>query len=775
MTPLDIALSYIARGWNVTPVEYRGKRPLGNGWQLRIIDASNAPHYFNGEQLNIGAVLGPSSHKLTDVDEDADEAICIGPYILPRTQARFGRASKRDSHRLYYSNLSDIDRPAAIAFDDPRKPKQQGRLIELRIGGSSGAQSVLPGSIHKSGEAVTWEEDGTPSTVDGDDLLQRVRTVAAYGLLARYWPAEGSGHHDTARVVGGFLARIGLDPKTVRSHVEAIARATKSPRWRELCRTAEDAAKALAAGKHAFGLGGLREAFGADIAEKVCEWLNYQGPQENNADDATTNPTAAPPHSWDDPDISILDDCRGELPAFPLDVFSNEMQALIERNARGAGVTHAHVAVPLIGIVSGLIGMSCRVKVSSSWHSPLTCWTILVGISGTGKTPGINVTRRALKLIERLGQPEENKRRRDHETRKAAAKAVCDKWKEAVEDAIHNNKTPPDMPQAAVDPGKYIAARMFVADSTIERLAELLRARSQGLILVRDELAALFMNMSRYSGGQDNEFWLEAWNGDHFNVERKNSGSLSIDHLLIGMVGGMQPDKLVASFKGDQDGQYARVLFAWPEEPQWGGINNDAAEVDDKILKILLRADDLAEFEDDQLEPYSLPLDKAAAETFAAFAHFAHQERKVLEGRERDWAAKMTAHVLRLAGTLTYMEWGLTTNPRPVSINVRTMQAAITLVRDYFWPHARACLRQIGLTERHANARRVLRWIKGAHKQEVSREEVRREGLGKTLDADQTQAVINSLCDAGWLRPVTTMTPGRARHRWGVNPCLFGC
>jgi hypothetical protein len=490
--------------------------------------------------------------------------------------------------------------------------------------------------------------------------------------------------------------------------------------------------------------------------------------RENNSGASSSS------HSWGDPDISILDDRRGELPAFPLDVFTNEMQALIERNARGAGVTHAHVAVPLIGIVSGLIGISCRVKVSSSWYSPLTCWTILVGISGTGKTPGINVSRRAVKLIERLGQPEENKRRRDHETRKAAAKAVCDKWKEAVEDAIQNNKTPPDMPQAAVDPGKYVAARMFVADSTIERLAELLHARSQGLILVRDELAALFMNMSRYSGGQDNEFWLEAWNGDHFNVERKNSGSLSIDHLLIGMVGGMQPDKLVASFKGDQDGQYARVLFAWPEEPQWNGINNDAAEVDEEILNILMRADDLAEFEDDRLVPYSLPLDEEAAETFAAFAHFAHQERKALEGRERDWTAKMTAHVLRLAGTLTYMEWGLTTNPRPVSINLRTMQAAITFVRDYFWPHARACLRQIGLTERHANARRVLRWIKATHKQELSREEVRREGLGRTLDADQTQAVINNLCDAGWLRLGTTMTPGRARHRWEVNPCLFG-
>jgi hypothetical protein len=313
---------------------------------------------------------------------------------------------------------------------------------------------------------------------------------------------------------------------------------------------------------------GIAAKYGKRLSREIARC--YDKWQRENNSGATASSS---PHSWHDPDVSILDDRRGELPAFPLDVFSDEMQALLERNARGAGVTHAHVAVPLIGVVSGLIGISCRVKVSPSWYSPLTCWTILVGISGTGKTPGINVTRRALKLIERLGQPEENKRRRDHETRKAAAKAVCDKWKEAVEDAIQNNKTPPDMPQSVVDPGKYIAARMFVADSTIERLAELLHARSQGLILVRDELAALFMNMSRYSGGQDNEFWLEAWNGDHFNVERKNSGSLSIDHLLIGMVGGMQPDKLVASFKGDQDGQYARVLFAWPEEPQWKGIN----------------------------------------------------------------------------------------------------------------------------------------------------------------------------------------------------------
>ena len=44
------------------------------------------------------------------------------------------------------------------------------------------------------------------------------------------------------------------------------------------------------------------------------------------------------------------------------------------------------------------------------------------------------------------------------------------------------------------------------------------------------------------------------WDGPRFTV----------DHLLVGVVGGLQPDKLARSFKGDLDGMYARVLFAWP-------------------------------------------------------------------------------------------------------------------------------------------------------------------------------------------------------------------
>src|SRR5262245_64125182 len=97
----------------------------------------------------------------------------------------------------------------------------------------------------------------------------------------------------------------------------------------------------------------------------------------------------------------------------------------------------------------------------------------------------------------------------------------------------------------------------------------------------------------------------------------------------------------------------------------------------------------------------------------------------------------------------------------------------IRLVREYFWPHARASLRQIGLTERHVNARRALRWIRARGKTEISLEDVRRDALGQKLDAEQTATLLETLARSGWVRELkTASTPrgGRPRQRWQVNP-----
>jgi hypothetical protein len=103
------------------------------------------------------------------------------------------------------------------------------------------------------------------------------------------------------------------------------------------------------------------------------------------------------------------------------------------------------------------------------------------------------------------------------------------------------------------------------------------------------------------------------------------------------------------------------------------------------------------------------------------------------------------------------------------------MASAIRIWRDYFWPHSRAALRQIGISERHANSRKVLKWIRATKKatESLSLKDIRREALSQSIDAKQTADLMDGLERAGWVRKVTTETGGRPAHRWKINERLF--
>src|SRR5262249_18190292 len=166
------------------------------------------------------------------------------------------------------------------------------------------------------------------------------------------------------------------------------------------------------------------------------------------------------------------------------------------------------------------IGTARRVEASRSWSHPRPIWGAIVGASGTGKTPGIDATKRALSWIDRLRKEKIAKLALEHQTKAEAANAERKLWKKQVEEATAANRPAPAMPASATDPGVFVAPRLYVSDATIERMAVLLQANPRGMLRLSDELSGLFLNMSRYSGGQDNEFWLEAWNGNPYLVER---------------------------------------------------------------------------------------------------------------------------------------------------------------------------------------------------------------------------------------------------------------
>ena len=244
---------------------------------------------------------------------------------------------------------------------------------------------------------------------------------------------------------------------------------------------------------------------------EIVDALPDLQPSANDDDTSTKEDDAGA--SWDYPDLSLLDDRRGELPAFPLDGFSYSWQKWATSAAHGAGTTVDHVLTPLLSISSSLIGTARRLRASRSWSEPFTSWTAIVGYSGTGKTPGLAVSERALARIESNRKHRIGELRRAHDSKIERAEAAKKQWQKKVKDAVEAGQKAPDMPADAEVPEPFEAPRLFVSNATIEKLAKLLLPRPQGMLLICDELAGLFLNLSRYSGGSDREFSLEAWNG----------------------------------------------------------------------------------------------------------------------------------------------------------------------------------------------------------------------------------------------------------------------
>ena len=227
---LDIALEYLRCGWSPIPIPYKTKRPLLDDWPNLRLTETTARQVFNGGPQNIGVILGEASGGTTDTDLDCEEAIAAAPAFLPRTRT-FGRASKRYSHWLYTTGLAATEDVATIKFTDTQKPAKV--ILEIRIGGGGkAAQTIFPGSVHPSGEAIEWDDQREVAAIDGAELKQICGRLAACALLARAYPTQG-GRHEGAIIVAGFLCRCGFAAPAIKLFVDTLAGVTCSRRTSE--------------------------------------------------------------------------------------------------------------------------------------------------------------------------------------------------------------------------------------------------------------------------------------------------------------------------------------------------------------------------------------------------------------------------------------------------------------------------------------------------------------------------------------------------------------
>jgi hypothetical protein len=270
MTPLETAQSYVSRGWSVIPVPPKKKRPVLTEWQNYRLSINELQQHFNGKRQNIGVLLGVASNGLADADLDCPEAVTLAPKFLPATNAIFGRASNRNSHWLYYSDV-----PATVNFNDPTfvkgrgKKENKARLLEVR---STGGQTVFPNSVHESGEPIKWEEEGEPSVIDASELISSAKRLAAACLLVRHYPREGI-RQDALMALAGGLLRLGWDEQKTASFIETICNEVGDEETRLRIKTVCHTARKQKGGNKTTGFPKLATLIDKRVVERLREWL----------------------------------------------------------------------------------------------------------------------------------------------------------------------------------------------------------------------------------------------------------------------------------------------------------------------------------------------------------------------------------------------------------------------------------------------------------------------------------------------------------------------
>ena len=271
--------------------------------------------------------------------------------------------------------------------------------------------------------------------------------------------------------------------------------------------------------------------------------------------------------SWPEPDMSVLQPGRARAPRLPITAFGPAWAEWIRNAAEAAACPPDYVAAPLLAMASALIGNARWAQATPGWVEPPHLWLGVVGESGTGKSPGADcLMRDVLPEIERRMRADFPDRLRGWRVQIELDRLAKERWRQELRKAGIRRAVAPSAPVLVTVRPEPQMPRLRQHDVTIEKVAELLSyAAPKGLLIVRDELAGWIAGMNNYHAG-GRAFWIEAYGGRPYLVERKASPSpIIVPRLAVAVYGGTQPDRLVRLLREADDGLLARLLWVWPE------------------------------------------------------------------------------------------------------------------------------------------------------------------------------------------------------------------
>lgn len=247
---------------------------------------------------------------------------------------------------------------------------------------------------------------------------------------------------------------------------------------------------------------------------------------------------------------------------FPVDALPEPLRSFVAEAAAAIGCDEAYLGLPALTVAGAAIGTTRRLELKSGYAAPAILWSVIVGESGTAKTPALSA------ILEPVREHEgrlRDEHRRDLDEYEVAAENF-EKARAAWRSSKASDVEPPRRP------AEPAGRRALVVDTTVEALAVVMADNARGLLLARDELAGWLGSFDRYAGkaggGADEPFYLSAYNGIRHDVDRRTGGrrTIHVRQAALSITGGIQPAVLrrALGVERRESGLLARLLLAAP-------------------------------------------------------------------------------------------------------------------------------------------------------------------------------------------------------------------
>lgn len=346
----------------------------------------------------------------------------------------------------------------------------------------------------------------------------------------------------------------------------------------------------------------------------------------------------------------------GEFTPFPVAGFPASIQKALRNASKSIDCDMSFLGLTLLTATAGVVGNRVMLECKPGFRTVPTLWSMIVGRSGSAKSPAIDFVMKWLRKRESAAFCN-----RIRVAAAAKAQSPPKKQKKGEEASF-----PPSVDLPPPLPKNLDCERLMIDDITIETVYDEHATSPAGLLLVHDEGHKFFASMNRYAksggGSLDESKWLPLYDGRFAAIDRKTGSqrSVMIEQGNVSIVGGIQPKMLASTLKPDYFGSgiVPRFLFAFPPPRERHSNDIPLDEASELAMEYLFkRLMDLRNKCSDTPESLVVKLPELVRKRYFEFIKELRASDSSDEDEMSACITKMECVVLRLALILHLIRW----------------------------------------------------------------------------------------------------------------------